>query len=845
MNSARIFLKKEYHILCVVLFSIVTAIVFAGLMGNNVKEVLEDYPNALGERIIEKIYDSSEMQSINYIVNGDSYTSQNNDPQLIISGVNTYISSINIVFGKPITQDIPIAVYWGIDGEGFTPDRVKTANANAGIQNIKISFGEKATDLRLDIGTTENISFTLSHVMINEGIPKTLAGRLIQCIKENMGTKVWFDRFQIVFIISVFVLLHFVVNIRNMYKKLFEKRWIVAGFLLLFLVVNKYHGDSITCFDNYVQTGEGSDYIYPVLGEERPIRSDEWLVDTPINLSTQYLENPYGKYNYLVRGTNTINSSMLTIVSVLNPVNLVSILIRFIFGYEYAYSYTWYINILLSFLFQLELFLIMSSHKKLLSTCGACMVVLSSHYLWWGFSTLILYSSVALVCSYYFFKSDSRKKRLLYAYGTALGTALFALVLYPAWEVPMAFYSLVVFVWIVHDCWDNIKKMSREDWTILVSALLLCIIMILQSIVLQMEYVEAISKTVYPGKRIDNGGFAIGKLFNYISAISFAYKDCGNPSERGMYITLFPFPLIMALYTWIKGNRRNWLLNGLMIISVFLGVYTTVGLPSVLAKITLMTSTVASRCVDILGYTQVALFVVTLSAIDYEKKLEKKYAFVLAIVMSGIAMMMANHEMPEYMSGEYRIIFFEIFALIFFCFIAKVDKKIYNWGLIAVIMISIVTAIYVRPIVKGTDAIYSKPVANEIQRIASKDSEAKWIAYDSGVTAQFILACGAPAINSVNKYPNMELWNKLDPTGNNEYIYNRYAHFAISFTDGETNMELIQDDVIRLNLGFKDLKKTEAKYIFSTQPLNVDNQYAVFNEVYYDYGAYIYEVYYH
>lgn len=845
MNSVRIFIKKEYHILCVILIAILISIVSAGLIGDNVEEVLKNYSKASGERIVEKIYNSSEMQSINYFVIGDSYTSQNNDPQLIISGVNTYISSINIVFGNPITQDIPIAVYWGIEGEGFTPDRVKTATANAGIQNIKIYFDEKVTDLRLDIGTTENISFTLSHVMINEGIPKTLVGRLILCIKENMGTKVWFDRFQIIFIISVFILLHFVVNIRNIYKKLFYKRWIVAGVLLLFLVVNKYHGDSITCFDNYVQTGEGSDYIYPVLGEERAIRSDEWLVDTPINLSTQYLENPYGKYNYLVRGTDTINSSMLTIASALNPVNLVSILIRFIFGYEYAYSYSWYINIMLSFLFQLELFLIMSSHKKLLSTCGACMVVLSSHYLWWGFSTLILYSSAALVCSYYFFKSNSVKKRLVYAYGTALSAALFALVLYPAWEVPMAFYSIVVFIWIVHGCWDNIKKMTRTDWTILVLALLLCIIMILQSIFTQIEYIEAISKTVYPGKRSENGGFSIGKLFNYISAIVFAYVDCGNPSERGMYITLFPFPFIMTLYTWVKGNRRNWLLNGLMIISMFLGVYTTVGLPSMLAKITLMTSTTAYRCVDILGYVQVVLFVVTLSAIDYKKKMDKKYAFALAVIMSGIAITMANREMPDYMSGEYRIIFFEIFSLIFFCFIAKVDKKIYNWGLIAVIMIAIVTAIYVRPIVKGTDAIYSKPVAKEIQRIVSKDSGAKWIAYDSGVTSQFILACGAPTVNSVNKYPNMELWNKLDSAGDNEYIYNRYAHFVISFTDDETSMELIQDDVIRLNLGFKDLKKTEAEYVFSSQPLNIDNQYVAFDEVYNSCNAYIYKIHYY
>lgn len=839
MNSIRIFLQKEYRILCVILISIVIAIISASLMGDNVGEVRKDYVNALGESIVQKTYTGDEMQPINYLVNNDNYTSQNNDPQLIVHGVNTYVSSLNIVFGKPIAQDIFVQIYWGIEGEGFVPERAIGTTAYAGSQNLKVNIGAKVTDLRLDIGTEDNVTFSLSYVILN---PDTLTGRLLQCIRENMHQKIWIDRFQIIFILTVFVLLHFVVNIQKMYNVLFNKRWLVAGILLIFLVANKYHGDSIACFDSYIQPGDGSEYVLPIIGKERSIRSDEWLTSTPTELSEQYLKNPYGKYNNLIRATDTVNSDAFTIMSVLNPINLIRMLIKSTLGYDYAHSFKWYSRIFLTFLFQLELFLIMSSQRKLLSLCGTCMVVLSSHYLWWNFPEIILYSSVALVCAYYFFHSKTRVMQILYAYGTAVGTAQFIMILYPAWEVPMGFFSIAVFVWIVHECWDDIKKMSKVDWGILFSALLLCIIMILSSMISSKDYMEAISTTVYPGSRVEYGGFSIPKLFNYVGAALFAYKDYGNPSESGMYITLFPFPIIAALYVWIKGNKKNWLLNGLIIVSVFLGFYTTTGFPHLLARITFMTYSTPNRCVDILGYVQVILFVVALSDLKSDEKITKNYALIFATIMSGTAIIIANHYMQNYMNRTYMIISFGVLLFIFFSCIAKVKEKIYNLGLIMIILISLVTGIYVRPICKGLDAIYSKSVAKEIQKIVEKDNTAKWIAYNTHVLPQFALACGAPVINSINRYPNMELWRKLDPTGVNDYFYNRYAHFIITFTENETNMELLQDDLMRLNLSFRDIEKTGVKYIFSLQPLTGDNQYVAFNEIYNERGSYIYEV---
>ena len=89
-------------------------------------------------------------------------------------------------------------------------------------------------------------------------------------------------------------------------------------------------------------------------------------------------------------------------------------------------------------------------------------------------------------------------------------------------------------------------------------------------------------------------------------------------------------------------------------------------------------------------------------------------------------------------------------------------KKMKELVLYSFIAISILTSFYIRPLMKGLDAIYSKPVASAIQNVCNEDKNAKWATLGLGITLPaYNVACGAPTINSLNVYPNMELWEKL------------------------------------------------------------------------------------
>lgn len=198
---------------------------------------------------------------------------------------------------------------------------------------------------------------------------------------------------------------------------------------------------------------------------------------------------------------------------------------------------------------------------------------------------------------------------------------------------------------------------------------------------------------------------------------------------------------------------------------------------------------------------------------------------------------------PGYLNIAQMVFMFCIITAACVCLMIRLKEKTKTIFLIGLIGISLFTGIYVRPIIKGLAGIYSKPAAKEIEKIREEDGDAKWIAVGSGIgLPAFSTACGVPTVNSVNIYPNLELWKKLD--ANNEYndVYNRYAHIDVNFTEQETSFEKIQEDYIRLNLSYEDIEKTEADYLLVAGDINLENEYVGFEQMYAEDGVYIYHL---
>ena len=74
-------------------------------------------------------------------------------------------------------------------------------------------------------------------------------------------------------------------------------------------------------------------------------------------------------------------------------------------------------------------------------------------------------------------------------------------------------------------------------------------------------------------------------------------------------------------------------------------------------------------------------------------------------------------------------------------------------------------------------------------------------------------------INGDNFYPDNGKWNILDPSGEFDDVYNRYAHINVSLVKKSEsfNASIAYPDSIQISLNINDLKKLGVKYICSMQ----------------------------
>lgn len=828
--------KKEVKICKIVLITLV--VIFTSFWNAACKDssflALKEQLSA--DTVVDsKKYKVDEFNLVNIESHNNQLVASTNDPQLIFKSIAGYVDNISIRLAESLNEDMYIQVFYSENGSGFSEEKSVKHTAHTGDQEILIPVMKQVDSLRIDIGNEPGQTIMLGNISVNEEIYSLNA--FIQ--KDILGSSMFWIRFELLFLLYAFIGCHFIFNIKKMYAFIYKYRWIIGGLVIVFMTVNKFHGDSTYVYDTYIQPGLGSEYMEPVLGVARPIRSDEWLTNTSRILSSRHLENPYGKYNDIMRATDTINLTNGGMVKIGS--DALAVFYRLL-GIEYGFCFIWNARIVLSFLVTFEFFMILARRRKLLALLGTCLIICSGFFLWWQFPSIILTSHAALVCVYHYFTTHNRKIKALCAIGAPIATSNFVLILFPAWQVPLGYVVLALLVWMIHDNWEDIKRQSKKSWAVFGAALVICGILIISYTFSIKEYTEIISNTVYPGARSSNGGFILNKVLYYIQNFLYPYKDVGNPSEYGTLCTLFPLPVIMGIVYLIKNKKKDWLVGCLLVPLALLLGYTATGLPGWLAKISMFTNSTPERAADILGVCCVYLLIAVMARDCVVEKIKWWVGFLAGLLVVSISTYTCMKYYPEYMTWGYIIFMSLILAAFAMIIISKVKPQIYNAVICVMIAVLVVSGLAVRPVQKGFDAIDSKPLAVKIREISGNEPDEKWIAAGGLVLSGLSIACGAPTINSVNTYPNMDLWTKLDEDLQYGDIYNRFEHVIVDFNNEKTTFELFQADTIIVHLAYQDFVKTGAKYVVSDHIITEDNQYLSFTLLYGEGGSYIYQI---
>ena len=306
----------------------------------------------------------------------------------------------------------------------------------------------------------------------------------------------------------------------------------------------------------------------------------------------------------------------------------------------------------------------------------------------------------------------------------------------------------------------------------------------------------------------------------------FTEKLGTNVCEVAEFIDLFPVGIILALIVIFKEKNRDRLLILLLVVVLLLGVYCIIPLPEWIAKLTLLGHSTSNRSSFIFDFVNMILLIRAASIC--KTRCKSRFIIPFSIIYALFVVLLSNVSLPEYMTKTMialSVIILFIGAALLFCSINSKTKNAYLFVLFS-ICVSLFAGFSVNPIQQGIDVIYENELTKDIYQVTiDDDDEGLWLV--EGVTYPMInlpVMVGASTINSTNVYPNLERWKKLDPNGQYEEIYNRYAHISVDIqTDNPTYFELVFLDHFKVNLNINDLKTLDVEYILSSNDLEQHN----------------------
>lgn len=567
---------------------------------------------------------------------------------------------------------------------------------------------------------------------------------------------------------------------------LFKYRWVIACIVVLLGVLFEISGSSIGLLLDAMGVDGTSIYGVP-----RPIRSDEWALFTPMALSQCVTDG--GSFSYYQDAMRGIPTDMFCIYG--QPVwDIAEIFRPFQWGYlilgaSRGLAFYWCGRFVFLFMVSFEFaYRFLTDESKILSFGYACLVALAGVVQWWfsinNLVEILLFGQLALVWGQCYLRTKSYRSRILYALGIAWCLGVFLLAFYPAWQIPFGYVFLVCLIALL----IREARHSELRWIdALICLGMIAVVVAAAAYVFlykSWDTVQTVLNTAYPGHRESYGGGEWRHFFIYPLGVVAPLSQTGltpNVCEAASFYTAFPLCIVLPILTLRNRNRqvnRRLLVCALLTVVAIIGCYSVFGFPELLAKYTLMDKTTGSRAVIAVQFAMLMLLFCSLDRLESADRKKLAGAFVISLVLETVGCYLA---MPE--AGMTKIavsvVVLALFMLALFYMLVKVKPYLFCCACLVVALLSGALA---NPIRGGVEAFFDNDLASVVQELGT--DEDKWAVIGRPTTDNNMLAgWGERTFNSVNAYPQIETWRLIDPAGEYDEVYNRYAHINIELQE--------------------------------------------------------------
>lgn len=524
-------------------------------------------------------------------------------------------------------------------------------------------------------------------------------------------------------------------------------------------------------------------------GSPQPVRSDEWEVATPLALSQASHQPPFPVVN---RNLGPDGQNMLVVGMTGLPVAHLSTLAKpatwgyFALDLRRALAWAWWFPFFACFgalwllimrLFQVEWRL--AAGLALTAAASPYAAVFSG----WPSYTLF-FPAAALLAADAALRTVSGRHAALLGALSGLAAAGFALVLYPAWQISLAylFAPLALAVW-----WRDRRSLAwgRPQWLAAALALAVAAGILLAWWLDARDAVASVRGTVYPGQRSTEAGGDIDRWFllkGLLSPVTM-YRDSsllfGASDAGSVPLLLVPALGAMALRWW--SQRRIDAVGAALAgyLAVALG-FMYGGFGTTLARWTLWGSTTAYRFDLALGTAQLLILAWLASPPQHGGSVPRWAPALLALAAAAHAALLVPLLPPalaEIVPAGYVVL-----VLIATAAAGWLLAHGRHGGFFALYgALTLAATLPFNPLSTAPSAVTpAAALTDAVAQLPAATAQRRGIAVLGARTwALSLPAAGVPVANSVFHYPQPTLWRALDPQGAQQVLYNRYQRLML------------------------------------------------------------------
>lgn len=570
-------------------------------------------------------------------------------------------------------------------------------------------------------------------------------------------------------------------------------------------------------------------------GRPWPIRSDEWLVSTPLTVSQ--VDQGLPRFNGVLPGG--FDASIVWDL----PTRDWSVLLRphmwgfFALPLDYAFAFRWWLPFFVTAAAVFTLVCLLWRRPfAALAVAGA--FVISPFFQWWfGAGSFWPPAAAATACGamVVLLRSHRPWERWVAAGLTGYFVAVAVIALYPPYLIPCIFPAVAFCIgWFATR--SSFAGSWPRRWRRLVPlgvAAAAAGLVVVAFLVTHHAAVDAVNGTVYPGSRRVPTGQSVGFPWTAMYAGVFASALHGdvrgfapNASEGSSFLLLGLYLLASAAWLirsrWRRLREIDWAIVATVASLVLMLAFTYVPGWDAVAHVLLLDRVNMPRIVVGFGTVSIVLLALVVGRLREDGQLRIPWWTTAAAVV----LVLANHLVvwhrvrtaaPAVLANA--LLWVPMLVLLALA-LALFSRGRATVPAVLVAVVGLVVAGWVNPLYQGVLDLRATDVGRAIEQTEAREPGG-WVAIGSLGATAVLRETGVEAYSGVQGWPTGEMWDELDPDGRDRPIWDRYAHVNWTADPAAAPIALVQADVVQVRLDSCDpFAQRHLAHVLSQQPLD-------------------------